>query len=113
MNPLALYFASGESLYLGATLLVLVAAVSPFLRRTRLLRLRNVGAWLALAMIVMACPPFEWIVDLILLAAFALWFITTNRAGAARTWIRLRRSSTIVLVLLLLVLTTADTARCR
>jgi hypothetical protein len=69
-----------------------------------------VGAWLALAMIVMACPPFEWIVDLILLAAFALWFITTNRAGAARTWIRLRRSSTIVLVLLLLVLTTADAA---
>jgi hypothetical protein len=67
-----------------------------------------VGAWLALTMIVMACPPFEWIVDLILLAAFALWFIASNHAGATRTWIGLRRGSTIVLVVLLLVLTAAE-----
>jgi hypothetical protein len=43
MNPVALYFASGESLYLGAALLLLVIAVSPFARRTWSLHLRNVG----------------------------------------------------------------------
>ena len=34
MNPVAMYFASGESLHFGATLLVLVVAVSPFLKRS-------------------------------------------------------------------------------
>jgi len=33
MNPVALYFASGESLYLGVGLLVLAIFLSPFLKR--------------------------------------------------------------------------------
>ena len=108
MNPVALYFASGESLYLGVALLVLAIVVSPFLKRAWLFRLRNMGAWLALAMIVMACPPFPMIVDLIFLAAFVLWFIASNRGGATQTWMRLQRSSTVVVVMLLLVLTAIE-----
>jgi len=108
MNPVALYFASGESLYLGVAVLALAIFVSPFLTRAGLLRLRNAGAWLALAMIVMACPPFSMIVDLILLAVFLLWFIASNRAGVTQTWVRLQRGSTIVLVMLLLVFTAVE-----
>jgi hypothetical protein len=34
MNPVALYFAPGESKYLGAVLRSLAIAVSPFVKRT-------------------------------------------------------------------------------
>jgi acyl-CoA thioesterase-1 len=107
MNSAALYFASGESLYLGTALLVFVMGISPFLVRTWSLRLRNITPWLALAMIVMACPPFAWGLYLFFLAMFLLWFITTNfaRSTASRG---LRRGSTIVLTALLLCLTAVE-----
>ncbi len=108
MNRVALYFASGESLYLGVVILLLAMVVSPFLKFSWSFRLRNAGAWLALAMIVMACPPLSIGVDLILLAAFLLWFIASNHAGVTQTWVRLQRSSAIVLVMLLLVLTAIE-----
>lgn len=104
MNPVALYFASGESLYLGAALLLLVVAVSPFRKRTWLLRLRNVATWLALAMIVMSCPPFSLVVDVAFVTALVLWFIASNRIGSRGPWLRLRPAATAVLVLLLLIL---------
>jgi acyl-CoA thioesterase I len=104
MSPIALYFASGESFYLGAALLLLVIAVSPFTNRPWLLRLRNVGTWLAL--VVMACPPFALIVDLIFLAALVLWFIASNRSSGR--WLKSRPVATPVLVVLVLVLTAIE-----
>ena len=106
MSPVALYFASGESFYLGAALLLLVIAVSPFTNGPWLLRLRNVGIWLALAMVVMACPPFALIVDLIFLAALVLWFIASNRSSGR--WLKSRPVATPVLVVLVLVLTAIE-----
>jgi len=106
MSPIALYFASGESLYLGAALLVLVMGVSPFLKQTWLLRLRNVGIWLALAMIVMACPPFALIVDLIFVTALVLWFIASNRSSGR--WLRSQFAATAVLLVLSLILTAIE-----
>ncbi len=108
MNPVALYFASGESLYLGVSLLVLVIVASPFLKKTWSPRLRNVGAWLGLMMIVMACPPSPLGMDLTFVCVFLLWFIASNRAEATRTWMRLRRVSTVILIVLLLVLTVVE-----
>ena len=105
MNPIALYFASGESFYLGAALLLLVIAVSPFTKRPWLLRLRNVGTWLALAMVVMACPPFALIVDLIFLAALVLWFIASNRSSGR--WLKSRPVATSVLVVVLVLVLAA------
>lgn len=102
MNSVALYFASGESLYLGAALLLLLIAVSPFMKRPWLLRLRNLGAWLALAMVVMACPPFALVVDLIFLTALVLWFIAWNRSSGQ--WLRSRTAATAVLGVLVLLL---------
>jgi acyl-CoA thioesterase I len=108
MDPVALHFASGESLYVGATLLGMVIIASPFLKSTWLSRLRNAGAWLGLAMIVMACPPAPLSADLTFGAAFLLWLIASNRVGATRIWRRLRRGSTAVLLVLLLVLTVVE-----
>jgi lysophospholipase L1-like esterase len=102
VNPVALYFASGESLYLGAALLLLLTAVSPFMKCPWLLRLRNVGAWLALAMVVMACPPFALVVDLSFLTAFLLWFIAANRSGGR--WLKSRPAASAILVALVIVL---------
>jgi hypothetical protein len=78
MNPVVLYFASGDSLYVGAALLMLVILISPYLKHCWALRIRNISGWLALGMIVMACPPFSWFVDGIFLAAFVLWFLASN-----------------------------------
>jgi lysophospholipase L1-like esterase len=102
MNSVALYFASGESLYLGAALLLLLIAVSPFMKSPWMLRLRNLGAWLALAMVVMACPPFALVVDLIFLTALVLWFIAWNRSSGQ--WLRSRTAATAVLGVLVLLL---------
>jgi len=108
MNPIALYFASGESLYLGATLLLLVMVASPLLTRSWLLRLRNALALVALALIVLACPPFTLVVDLIFIAVFALWFITSNQSLKTRVSKRLQQVSTLVLTVLMLVLTAIE-----
>jgi acyl-CoA thioesterase-1 len=104
MSRVALYFASGESLYLGAALLLLVVVAPTFLKRTWMSRVRNVLAWVALAFMVMACPPFALVVDVIFVAVFVLWFITSNQSSASQTSMRLQRGSTLVLVVLLLVL---------
>jgi acyl-CoA thioesterase-1 len=104
VNPVLLYFASGESLYSGAALLLLALAISPYFEGGWLLRSRNIVSWLALAMIVMACPPFACIVDAVFGAAFLLWFIAWNKVGPGRTLARLRVVGTAVLLALLLVL---------
>ena len=104
MSRIALYFASGESFYLGAVLLALAAVANPFLKQTWLLRVRNVAAWIALALIVMACPPFAFVVDLIFLAVFLLWFITSNRSSATL----LQRGSTLLLTVMLIVLSAIE-----
>ena len=104
MSRVALYFASGESLYLGAALLLLVVVAPIFLKYTWVSRVRNVLAWVALAFMVMACPPFALVVDVIFLAVFVLWFVTSNQSSASQTSMRLQRSLTLVLTILLLVL---------
>jgi acyl-CoA thioesterase I len=111
MNPAALYFASGESFYSGSALLVLTVAASPFLQKQRLLRVRNGIAWLSLAMIVMACPPFAWVIDVIFMGCFTLWFITANRRKKDSSWTRLQVCSTIILLALVVVLTAMELPR--
>ena len=104
MNPAVLYFASGDSLYFGAMLLLLAIITSPYLKQRWMMRCRNIVAWVALVMIMMACPPFPWIVGAIFLGVFASWFFASNRSGAGRMLVRSRFVVTSALVLLLLVL---------
>ncbi len=104
MNPVVLYFVSGDSLYFGAALLLLLIGTSLYLRRRWLLRCRNAAAWAALAMIVMACPPLPWFIGAIFLGAFALWLVGANWSATGRARVRSRLVVTTVLVLLLLVL---------
>jgi acyl-CoA thioesterase I len=108
MNPVLLYFASGESLYSGAAFLALIVAISPFLKYCWLLRVRNVVALMALVLIVMACPPFAWIVDAIFGAAFLLWFIAWNKTSARYVWTKIRLATMGLLFFLLLVLPAAE-----
>jgi acyl-CoA thioesterase-1 len=100
MNPVVLYFASGESLYPGAATLLVAIAVSPLLERRWLLRLRNVSAWLALIMIVMACPPFSWSVDVVFLSAFLFWYSVVNLSPLRKA----RGLTSAILATLLIIL---------
>ena len=109
MNPIALYLASGESLYPGAVLLLIVMGVSPRISNRWLVRARNLAAWIGLAMMVLACPPFALWVYGIFLAIFVLWFVGWNgprrkegKAGRALGW--LRRVATPLLVVMLVLL---------
>jgi lysophospholipase L1-like esterase len=103
VNPILLYFASGESLYSGAAPLLVTVAISPHLTHRRPLRLRNIVTWLALAMIVMACPPFSWIIDAMFGVVFFLWFVAWNKTPE-RSWTGFRVATMAVLLVVLLAL---------
>jgi acyl-CoA thioesterase-1 len=97
MNPLVLYFASGESLYSGAAILLLAIAVSPLVKRRLHRLLRNIAALSGLALIVMASPPFPVFIDIGFLAVFVLWFSTVHRD--VRTPVRAMRRTSAAAVL--------------
>lgn len=107
MNPVVLYFVSGESLYAGSGLILLAIAVSKYIEQSWLLRLRNLAAWLGLALMVMARPPFSWTVDAIFLAAFALWLAVSSHwlKWRATNW---RPVSTAFLLIALVTLTAVE-----
>jgi len=111
MNPVALYFASGDSLYLGSCLLLSAIVVSPHLKRRWLLLLRNIASWIALALMVMASPPFFWVVDVMFLVMFSLWFIAANLNNP--WWAKLQLSAAIILALFVLILTASELAHRR
>lgn len=110
MNPGALWFASGDSLYAGAALLLLVICISPYLKHRWLLRLRNVGSLLALAIIALACPPFPWAVDVMFMTVFALWFVAWNQVTAGRIPMKLNIATAAALFVLLLILPSLELA---
>jgi acyl-CoA thioesterase-1 len=80
MNPVVLYFASGESLYAGSALILVAVAISPVLTSGWQHTARNVTAWLGLVLTVMASPPFPWALDVTFLVVFLLWLSMANRA---------------------------------
>jgi acyl-CoA thioesterase-1 len=99
-----LYFASGESFYPGAAVLLLAIAGDPFLKHQWLSRLRNVLAWLALTMIVMACPPLPWVVDAIFAVTFLMWYLAANSLLIRRA----ARPTSAILATLLIVLSVIE-----
>jgi acyl-CoA thioesterase-1 len=110
MNHAALYFASGDSLYLGGILLLLAIVASFQLQSRWILLARNIASWFAVALMVIACPPFSWIVDLMFFAAFSLWFVASNITEPSETWVRLQSSAAIVLFLSTLTLSASELA---
>ena len=100
-----MYFASGESLYPGAGLLLL-AVISPAVLKQRwMLRVRNLLAWVALALMIMASPPFSLVVSLMFLVLFAVWFIASNQSSMPQTTINLQLGVSILLAFSLLIIT--------
>lgn len=69
---------------------------------------RNVVSWIALALMVMACPPFVWGVHVLLLALFCVWYVSANRLGASKTWAAVRVIVSSGLCLSLLIVTALE-----
>ena len=84
-------------------MLLLAVVISRYLKQPRWLRLRNLAAWLGLALMVMACQPFSWTVDAIFLGAFVLWLIVANQ-WLGWPGIEWRSWSTAVLLVVVLTL---------
>jgi lysophospholipase L1-like esterase len=112
MNPVVLYFASGESLYSGAVLLVFAIVVSPFLQNQVAALLRNIVAWLALAMFVMASPPFVWVTHAVFYVSFVSWYLASNLTTTPpRTKVKAEIASAVILLLLLVTLSLSEYSR--
>jgi len=75
MNPIALYFASGESLYAGAILLTIIVLAGRRVRHRWPLRLRALLLWIGIALIIMAAVPMSWVTALTGVIVFAAWFM--------------------------------------
>ena len=109
MSPVALYFASGESLYPGAILLILTVTASLFLKQGWLARMRNIVAWLSLAMIGMACVPAPWWEYLLLLGLYSAWYIAANRrTQTGGVQLKLKATFAAVLSLTLILITVVE-----
>jgi lysophospholipase L1-like esterase len=107
MNPAALYLASGDSLYPGASLL-LFAILWPWLPVRRLRMLHSLSTWLGLTLIVVACPPIsDWIWGVFLVAS-ALWFITKDQPRSGSWGKRLNLAATSVLLIWVLAVPTSE-----
>lgn len=111
MNPVVLYFASGESFYLGTALLLVLAASSilPVLHFS--IRIRRIGVWVALVLMVMASPPFSVTTDVIFGSVFVLWTIASNRTESGRNWARLRVFAASTLIILVVGLLSQEISR--
>lgn len=107
MDRIALFFASGDSIYAGAGSLIVAASATPFLRRRSLTVLRNLALWLGAALIVMASPPFDWWIDGMLAAIFLFWIFSWSRfrsgSGASE-----RAGATTVLIAMLLIISLSE-----
>lgn len=108
VNPVVLYFASGESFYAGAFLLIAAVLVSPLLKRRWTVIARNVASWIALALMVVGCPPFCWGVDALLFALFCAWYASTNRVELSGLWTGIRIIVSVALCLSLLTVTALE-----
>jgi lysophospholipase L1-like esterase len=103
MNPLALYLASGESLYPGA--LLLLALLPLRFKNPWLGRLRSLFLWIALALMVLACAPFPLWLQILFGCTFLAWLATPVHPGKttpARR--RLHFAATLILAFLTLLL---------
>ena len=104
MSPVLLYFASGESLYSGAALLLL-ATLTGFLRESiSLRRVRNVSAWLGLILVVMSATPLPWAGVVVFFLFFGLWYLAWNSVFAAK----FRVGSAIALLALIVSICVAE-----
>jgi acyl-CoA thioesterase I len=108
MSRIAMYFASGESLYLGAGLLLLAVLSPAFLKHPWMSRVRNFLAWIGLALMIMACPPVPLVVSLMFLGVCGLWFITSNQTSLSKTTFNLQTGARILLAAFLLILTVLE-----
>lgn len=89
--------------------MLLVAIVAtPHLKHRWMSLTRNIASWIALAMMVMASPPFSSVVDVMLLAAFSIWIIASNIAKPSEIWSKLRLSTAIILFVSLLTLSASE-----
>lgn len=106
MNPVALYFASGDSLYPGALLLMAAAVASSLSLGQRLRFLNSLATWSGIAMIVMACPPVSWQTMAFFFLTLSVWLVARNWAG--RVWILLRLAATAALLGIILLVSVSE-----
>ncbi|HVT82929.1 MAG TPA: GDSL-type esterase/lipase family protein [Phycisphaerae bacterium] len=105
MNPIALYLASGESLYAGTALMLVLIAWRPWVRNRWLRRGHALLVWVALAMVGMACAPVGWGWYAVLLVLVVLWWMGWEmRFAEAPRWrgARVAAGAALALVLVLI-----------
>jgi acyl-CoA thioesterase-1 len=104
VNPIVLFFASGESLYPGAALLLASVMASTFSLPALVIWLRRIGIWVGLACVIMASPPLAWSIDTLFGLVFMAWVISGHRHEQTHRSGRFRIAVTVLFSLLLLII---------
>ena len=107
MSPVALFFASGESLYPG-TALLLIAVATRISRRSLIVWLGRISTWVGIAFMIMACPPFSWGIDVFFGVLFLAWLLSGSPRGATSGWDVSRIAITVAFAIALLALSTLE-----
>jgi lysophospholipase L1-like esterase len=101
VDPVLLFFASGESLYPGAVLLLASMLHSSVSLQPLVIWFRRLGLWIGLAFVIMASPPQPWCVDALLGFLFVAWLIAGTRKE--KGWSRVRVATTFLFTVFIFV----------
>ncbi len=109
MSPIAIFFASGESLYPGVAVLSFSIAMASFRLPNLIGWMGRFSLWIGVAFVIMACPPVSWIVGALFGVACLAWIITGyRRPSSSRRQGILRGALAVSLVVILLMVAATD-----
>jgi lysophospholipase L1-like esterase len=113
VNPIILFFASGESLYPGTALLLFSVVTSAFSLPTLIVWLRRISMWVGLAFVIMASPPLPWSLVVLFGLVFLAFLISGHRLKRTHGWRRFHIASSVFFVLVLLIIPITEFAHRR
>ena len=97
MNPVVLYLASGETLYVGGGILLLTALFSHWAQSRWGIRVRNFLGIIGAILLALSCAPLPWILYGGLAAGFIGWFVAWN--WGEKKWLRTGTSAAVAIMI--------------
>jgi acyl-CoA thioesterase-1 len=86
-------------------LLLLLIALSFFIKNPWLIRLRNFLAWFGIALLILACAPLPWWMYAAATTAYLFWFIAWNLGSARKQIAKWRTVSAVLCAIVIIVFT--------
>ncbi|MCL2648835.1 MAG: GDSL-type esterase/lipase family protein [Phycisphaerales bacterium] len=99
---MVLYLASGETLYIGGGILILMVILSYWMQSWWGMRVRNFVGIMGLVLMGVSCTPLPWVLYGGVAAGFVGWFVVWNRAGKNTRWKWVRTGTAVGLAVIVM-----------